>query len=150
MGSPPAQAQLHDMPGYTLLEAIFVVTLLAIGASVLAKTARRLSDLSAVLAAREEVVGAVLEARAGAVGRGGRSVVLTGAPPSILLGPTARRSRRVLLSSGVSIDLGGRDSTELRFDGLGIGRFASQTVVLRRGGASAAVVLSSYGRVRRR
>ena len=52
---------------------------------------------------------------------------------------------------GVTVDVGGSTPVaRLAFDGLGIGRIASRTVVLERGAASAGVVVSSYGRVARR
>ena len=38
---------------------------------------------------------------------------------------------------------------EIRFDALGLGQVASETLRFRRGGAEAGLVLSSYGRVRR-
>jgi hypothetical protein len=52
---------------------------------------------------------------------------------------------------GVSLDLGGgRTDVELAYDALGLGRVASQTVVFRRGDATAELVVSGYGRLRRR
>lgn len=51
---------------------------------------------------------------------------------------------------GVSIDAPGPRTPELRFDALGLGRFASRTFTLSRGQAVRKVVVSAYGRVERR
>jgi hypothetical protein len=61
--------------------------------------------------------------------------------------------RRVDLTAefGVSLGLSGaRSEVELRYDTLGLGRMASQTVVVRRGRAVTALTVSAYGRVSRR
>lgn len=44
---------------------------------------------------------------------------------------------------------GQRAEAELRFDALGIGRIASQTIRLSRGDEDAVLVVSSYGRLAR-
>lgn len=141
------------MRGYTLLEILAVLTLLAVGASAIAPTARRLGDRAAVVSAREEIVRALARARSSAVAAGGSSVTIVTRPPSIRVEAGADVVRRLPIGydSGVSLELtAGRDSTTLRFDRLGIGRFANGTVRVRRGEAVAGLVVSSYGRVRRR
>ena len=50
----------------------------------------------------------------------------------------------------VRVDTGRRDTLVLAFDALGLGRVASATIVFRRGAAERALVVSGYGRVRRR
>jgi len=140
------------MRGYTLLELLAVLTLMAVGASALAPTARRLSDAAAVAVAREEVVAVLGEARVRAMAAGGAAVTIVADPPGLRTEARGWAGRVVLDDAGkVRLELGGgRDSTEVRFDALGIGRFANQTIVLRQGRASATLVVSSFGRVRRR
>lgn len=141
------------MRGYTLVELVAVLALLAVGASAFAPTARRLGDRAAVVSAREEIVRALARARSSAVGAGGSSVTIFARPASIRVDAGGVVVRRVPIGheSGVSVELtAGRDSTVLRFDRLGLGRFANGTVRIRRGGAVAGLVVSSYGRVRRR
>jgi type II secretory pathway pseudopilin PulG len=140
-------------PGHTLVELLFVLTLLAAGASVSAPAARKWSDRAAVVMAREDVVAVLLEARSLAVASGGGSVTFIVNPPSFRLGTaTAQREPRpVRWDTTVAMSLGAeRDSATVRFDGLGIGRFSNRTIRLERGDASASVVVSSYGRVVRR
>lgn len=139
------------MRGYTLVEAVTVLTLLGVGASTLAPTARRLADRAAVVAAREAVVATLLEARARALAAGSARVVFVAEPAAILVEAPGTDPLRWSPDTGVALRLGtGRDTSAIRFDGLGLGRFANETIELVRGDARAAVVVSSYGRVRRR
>lgn len=141
------------MRGYTLIELLAVLTLFAIGASALAPTASRLADLAAVSAAREELVAILAEARVVAMMAGESTVIVVARPPSVRIESRGASIRSLGLGGGrpISLDLGrGRDSVSMTFNGLGLGRFANQTIEFGRGGASAFVVISSYGRVRRR
>lgn len=141
------------MRGYTLIELVAVLMLLAVGASVFAPTARRLSDLATVSAAREEIVALLGEARAVAMSTGGSTVTVIAQPPTARIesGGVSIRSLELGSHRAVHLILGaGRDSVSLRFNGLGLGGFASQTIEVSRGGVSAFVIVSSYGRVRRR
>lgn len=144
---------LPVMLGYTLIELVAVLTLFAVGASAFAPTARRLGDRAAVVSVREEIVRALARARSAAVASGGGSITLVARPPSVRIetGSVVLRRLPIAYDAGVTIELNaGRDSTTLRFDRLGIGRFANGTVTIRRGEAVASLVVSSYGRVRRR
>ena len=141
------------MNGYTLLELLTVLTLLAVTASAIAPTARRLGDVAAVTVAREELIAVIVEARASAMSRGASSVTVGTRPPRARIASRGVTLRSMALgeAGGVSVEVGGeRDSTTLRFDALGLGRFVSQTISFARGQASTSVVISSYGRVRRR
>jgi len=141
------------MRGYTLIELLAVLTLFAVGASMVSSTARRLGDRAAVTTAREKVVAALGDARVQAMATGRGTVVILADPPEVRTRANGRPDRRVDLddTGHLRLDLGGgRDSTEIRFDALGLGRMASQTIVLTRGDASATVVVSSFGRIRRR
>lgn len=116
-------------------------------------TLRRFGDRAAVVSAREEVVAALAEARTRAVEDGGSVLTLHESPAiARLRGADIEPSERALAgTSGVEVDLGSAaDSVVLRFDALGIGRFASRTIEIRRGDVTGSVVVSSYGRVRRR
>ena len=69
------------------------------------------------------------------------------APASTLLVVGADTVRVAALGDDrVSVHRG----AELDFDGMGLGRFASATLRLRRGSSSATVVISAYGRAGRR
>jgi len=139
--------------GYTLIELVFVLTLLAAGASVSAPAARKWSDRAAVVMAREDVVAALLGARTMAVVSGGSTVTLVARPASFRFDTDFSVGALELAGwdSTVAMGLGaGSDSVTIRFDALGVGRFSSRTIRLTRAGTTASVVISSYGRVVRR
>lgn len=143
----------HCRRGHTLAELCAVLLLMTMGISFVAPAARKLRDRLAVVAAREAVASLVAEARMGAVEQGGAIVTLRAAPWRAALDVPGLAARRVDIEDdlGVRVVLsGGRSVTELRYDALGLGQVASETVTFRRGGAEAALVVSGYGRVRRR
>jgi type II secretory pathway pseudopilin PulG len=141
------------MRGHTLVELTFVLLLMGVAAASVAPTARQLQERAAVAAAREAVVGLLAEARLAAIETGGATVWIdsgSGLAQAIARGTTLRR---VALTTdfGVTVKLSGaQPRVELRYDALGLGRMSSITIVLRRGGAAAELIVSSYGRVRRR
>lgn len=137
--------------GYTLLEALTVLILVASLSAVLAPAFRRYGDTAAVVAARESVVGLVTRARVSAAGAGGAAVRIR-ATPSIAwlsVGGVEVEAERLQDELGVAVDLGGRDEVVLPFDALGIGRVASATLRFTRGGSERTLVVAAYGRVRR-
>lgn len=138
--------------GYSLVELIAVLALLAVGVATAVPSVRRFADEAAVAAAREEVARGLLRARTSAVQSGGSVVTIVADPPTLRVVAAGVVVHQALLADGrTSVELtGSRDSLDLRFDALGIGRFTSSTISLRRGQADAGLVLSSYGRVRRR
>jgi hypothetical protein len=139
------------MRGTTLLELITVLTLLGVSGAALAPTARRLADGAVAVGAREQVVALLLDGRAAAVASGGATVVLRASPPAGRIDPGSRVGPWEALDPEITMRLGSRgDSVRVRFDGLGIGRFASLTLSLHRGSATTGLVVSSYGRIRRR
>jgi len=141
------------MRGHTLIELTFVLLLLGVTASFMAGPMRRLRDRAAVEAAREALVGVFVEARGAAIEAGGASVRIVEATGLAEANAAGVTLRRVELASefGVRLELGGtRPDVDLRYDALGLGRMTSQTVVLRRSEATAQLVVSSYGRLRRR
>ncbi len=139
--------------GYTLIELSLVLTLATMTCLTLLPTARRLRDRMAVVAAREALAGLIARARVDALARGGSTVHVRGvsgrawyeASDSVLATLELQRDFAVTVALG-----GTRDSADLRFDALGIGRIASQTLRFRRGSEEAVLVVSGYGRVRRR
>lgn len=138
--------------GHTLLEIATVLALLGSTVAAVAPALRRHRDVSAVVAARESVVALVAEARVLAVGRGGADVRLSAgsSDASLLAGADTVRSLRIREDLGVELELGGRDEVVLSYDAVGVGRVASATVGFRRGAEERFLVVSSYGRVRRR
>ena len=140
------------MRGHTLAELVAVLSLLAIGTASLAPTARTYRDRIAVLSARESIAGLLSEARAAALAHGEGSVVIKPTPWRAWSATGDSTLRSVALESnwGVEVVLGaGRDSVAIRYGPLGLGRFASATLIFRRGAASRRLVVSGYGRVRR-
>ncbi len=137
--------------GYTLLELLTVLLVMGCAVNALLPAARSLTDRMAVVGARETLVGLVARARSEAFTHGGATLTILSDPPSawIDVGDTLL-TRSEIRSFGVSVHLtGGRDRARLAFNALGLGRVASQTIRIRRGDATAGIVVSSYGRVRR-
>jgi prepilin-type N-terminal cleavage/methylation domain-containing protein len=139
--------------GFTLLELIAALLIAAMTLSMILPAARRAVDRSAVVGARESIVGLVSRARAEARVGGGATLCLRARPAAAWIEVGAGRHEIVDLATEFGIDLRlsrNRDQVRLPFDALGIGRIASQTVTLTRGEATAGVVVSGYGRVIRR
>jgi type II secretory pathway pseudopilin PulG len=140
------------MRGHTLIELLLVLTLLGASTASLAPVARRYRDRSSVVAAREAVVGLLSEARLAAMEAGSARLALSSEPTvaRVLIGDSTVRTVDLDGQYGVSLEMGGgRTDTELVFDALGLGRMAAQTIGVHRGDASAELVVSAYGRVRR-
>jgi prepilin-type N-terminal cleavage/methylation domain-containing protein len=139
--------------GFTVLELIVVLSLVGVVSAAGWGAARRWVDRFAVVGAREAVVGFVTRARLRAVQSGGASVVLYEAPSRMVLvaGGIRTDSLDTQATFGVRLELSGSGSSAtVAFDALGIGRLANRRVTLTRGRETAAVVISSYGRITRR
>lgn len=136
--------------GTTLLEMALVVALFAALAFAGLRGFARLSDHWAVNGARSALAELIRETRVRAVARGGARVVLSAADHQARLEVGGGVVRRVMLLDdfAVRLDLGGSEEVQLVFDASGVGRLASRSVGLARGGANARIVVSSYGRVR--
>lgn len=146
----PSPADGGPIDGHTLIELIAVLLIgsLALAVGLPAADAQR--DRWAVAGAREAVVGVATSARTTAITRGGASLFVDPAGDSVWSGGPWGRSDPVDLRTEFGVDLGPDGSpVELRFGPLGLGRVASRTLVLRRGGAASSLTVSSYGRVRR-
>lgn len=138
--------------GHTLPEALLVLTVAAVLASILAPPARRTLDRVAVAAARDRTAALLVRARAVARSRGGARIEVDGPAGEVrLVAADGWRAPpvRVREGFGVELDAGASDRiVRLAFDPLGIGRAASRTLRFRRGRAATALIVSSYGRVR--
>jgi prepilin-type N-terminal cleavage/methylation domain-containing protein len=139
--------------GFTLLELATALTLLAVVMSHFLPAARRQLDRLAVVGAREELVGCFHRARQVAVQEGGSTLRIVADPPGAQLFAGGRLLESFPLSDPyrVTVTLSReRKEAELSFDALGLGRVASQTILVERGEARAALVVSSLGRVSKR
>jgi type II secretory pathway pseudopilin PulG len=141
-------------PAFTILEILALLAVLGSTLAVSLPAARHQLDRTAVLAAREEVAGLFHRARAEAVARGGASLLLSADPPVVELAGGQELLARCRLEDQYGARLtmtlsGGRMEAALRFDALGLGRVASQTIRFSRGEAEAVLVVSSYGRLAR-
>jgi flavin-dependent dehydrogenase len=148
---PNLHATFRSAPlGATLLEVALVVTLLTSLSFAGLHGFSRLRDRWAVQGARAALAELIRETRVRAVARGGARVVLSAANHEARLEASGVVLRRLLLREdfAVVLDLGGREEVELVFDASGVGRLASRSIGLARGGAQARIVVSSYGRVR--
>lgn len=138
--------------GFSLLELVFALALIALGVSLLLPAARRVEERLSVVAAREELVGLVMQARGQALIHGGAVVVLEQQPARawITAGGAIREPVDLENLHGVELFIsGGRPRVELRFDAVGLGRMAARSMTFRRGEALARLVVSAYGRIRR-
>lgn len=138
--------------GHTLLELCAVLLMAAIAASAILPAGRALQDRLAVVAAREALAGLVAQARMEAMAHGGATVTLKAAPWRAWAEVADSAFGHLALEEDLSVTVElprGRTLTELRYDPLGLGQVASETVRFRRGDASTALVVSGYGRVRR-
>ena len=137
--------------GFSLLELILVLLLVGAGAGAVLPGYRRHLDSLAVRGAREAAAALFSRARSEAPIHGGASVYIE--EPGVMRVSsggelideidTARLFRVRLVIRGTPT------SAEIRYDGLGIGRVASRTLLFQRGAAEASLVISSYGRVSR-
>ena len=140
--------------GTTLVEMAVALLLLGVLTGILSPTISGFQDRAAVFLAREQLVALVVEVRRVAIERGGAELVVRAEPSEVLLvaGRDTLRTVRWPASLGAPrLVIGGTRSTlELAFDRAGLGRFANATLEFRRGREASELVLSSYGRVRRR
>ncbi len=139
--------------GYTLVELAFVLLLISVSGLAVLPAARSLHDRMAVVGAREAVVGLFAEARVDALLLGGATVRVRPGPWRVWseAGDSVLRTVHLERDFAVTVWLGrSRTESDLRYDALGIGQVASATLTFRRGAAESALVVSGYGRVRRR
>lgn len=138
--------------GHTLLELSAALLLASLAISALLRAGGGLSDTLAVVSAREALAGLVAEARVAALQHGGAQVRVEGPPWRAWsqVGDSVVREVGLERAWGVEVVLPrGRTGATLRYDALGLGQVASETLRLRRGDAERLLVVSGYGRLRR-
>lgn len=151
---PARPARPVRAPGYTLIELLFVLSILGVLLAITMPPLTRWLDAAAVHAARDELAGGLALTRVAAVSGRGATLVLDPAAGrfwirteeedgSATATDLARRYR-------VRIDVGASTAPVLfHYDALGIGRLANRTVRVHRGRAEAGLTVSAYGRFRR-
>ena len=138
--------------GFSLLELIGVLVLLAVAVSLASPPLHDLRDRLSTVGAREEVVGLLTRARGEALRRGGSLVVVSRDPPEVLLIADTLVQERIDLWARYRTELfisGGSSRVELYFDSSGLGRMTARSFTFRRGSAVSRLVISAYGRMRR-
>jgi prepilin-type N-terminal cleavage/methylation domain-containing protein len=136
--------------GFSIVELCVALTLLGIGLSVALPSARRQMDRMAVLAAREATVAHIERARREARLAGGSRLELRRDRSRLWIesGGSTRDTLELESRFGVRLEISPASAT-IPFDALGLGRLASRSLSFVRGSARAALIVSSYGRVRR-
>ena len=142
-------------PGFSLLELIGVLALLAVAVSLAVPPFHDLGERLSAVGAREEVADLLARARGEALRRGGSTVVISANPAEALLIAGAADTlvhERIDLWARYGTELfisGGASRVELYFDSSGLGRMTSRSFTFRRGSAVTRLVVSAYGRMRR-
>ena len=138
--------------GATVLELLVVLGLMGLLVALAGTAVGAAADRIAVRSAQNALAHWIGVARHTARATGGARLRVELDSSRVVLLPPAGASEVLSLGRefGVRIDASGSRTPELRFDAMGVGRFASRTFHLARGSAARSVVVSSYGRVARR
>jgi len=138
--------------GATFIELLVVLGLIGLFTATLLPAVGGARDRVAVRAAQDAFAHAIRTARLAARQTGGSRLRVDLDSARVSLVRPGEPDRVLSLGSefGVSVDARGPRRPELRFDAIGLGRFANRTFTLTRGSTSRTVVVSSYGRVDRR
>ena len=142
--------------GYTLAEAAVMLVVAALTMAAIVPPAASVTDRMAVEGAREALAGLIAEARVRSVGVGGVTVAVEANPRTAsLLADGSVISTVDFGSLGVEVSLGTsggepETSRNFKFNALGLGKPPAQTVTFTRREVEKALVVSAYGRVRRR
>lgn len=139
--------------GYTLIELLLVLLVLAILLSLAVPPFARWRDAAAANAARDELAARLAWTRIAAASRGGAQLVLEIPAGRYRVdvadgshAPTDHLGARY----GVTVQTAGNpDSVVMRFDALGIGRMTGRSLQIRRGSAVAGLTITPFGRYRR-
>ena len=145
----------RTFPGTTLPELLIALAVLSILVTLTAPRLAGALDGHAVRGARDGAAALFSRARALALARGtaevrvdldgGRMVLASPAAAA----PDDSTAVGAILPVAVATESRTTGIVVLRFDALGIGRFANHTFVFSRGRSTARLTLSSYGRPRR-
>lgn len=138
--------------GYSLIELLTVLVLLAVLLGMAVPPAARWRDGVAARAARDELAAGLAWTRLSAVSHGGSALVIDAVNGRFwTTTPDGWNGPAVDLAAlyAVRLQAGAQETVRLEYDALGIGRHASRTITIRRGSAVAGIVVSGYGRFRR-
>ncbi len=135
--------------GYTLIELVLVMSLLAIGAATIISAGTRLRDALAVHGAAREVVSLLAMARERAAAVGARTAVrVDAAEGRVLVHCGADTLARLAVQAQYDVRLGAtRDSLAYQPSGLAYGA-ANLRITLSRGASHDTITVSRLGRVR--
>lgn len=139
--------------GFTLFECLVVLAIVGIGIALGMPALQAHRNRWAVTQAREAGAALLSRARVDALGSGASSITIMPRSGRIerLFGDTVRERVDLGERYGVSLEISGRDTlATIQFNALGLGRMSARTLRFERGGTSASLVISSYGRVSRR
>lgn len=154
MGPPRSggyRGGMRNRSGFTLLELTAALVLGGVLLTLATPAFRYAGDVIAVRAARDQLLQALTVARSLAPLHGGAELEVRSSDGRVQVVAAGRIQLVHRLHDDFRVTLGtsnGAALVTLRFDALGIGRMASQSIVLERGDARAGVSLSTYGRPR--
>lgn len=134
--------------GATLVELVLVLSLTGLMIGLAVPRARRALDWRGVRAARDGLILGVERARSLALGRGAVLHVAEDPPGYWITSPQGDTLVRPIALGDVHLEVGRGTLAAVSFDAYGIGRRASRTLRVTRGGATGGVTLSAYGRLR--
>ena len=146
---------MREPGGFTLLELVVVLALLALAIGVAYPGARAAADAWAVRAARDATASVLAGTRAAAQAQRGAELLVVVSEGRLLARSGARPEPvprlELVRDWGVTVVSPGSsgDTVVIRYDALGLGRIANRTLRFERGRAVAGLTVSAYGRVRR-
>lgn len=140
--------------GITLADLIIAIAFVGIVLTIAAPRIVWLRSQGSVRSARDAAAAAIERGRSLAVSRGsarvrvepGAGTLAIEAPVGVGAGPVLRLKE----GWGVTLGVGGSAAPAvIDFNAMGLGVVASRTITFTRGGATAGLAISSFGRVRR-
>jgi Tfp pilus assembly protein FimT len=138
--------------GHSLIELTIALLICAILAGTAVPPLLHGRRVLAVRAAAAELAGLLAVARATAIESGGATLVLDVAAASAWTetddGTRIGDIVHIGARHGVALEADRSSPVRIRYDALGIGRFAAASLRVRSGRALAALTVSAYGRVR--
>lgn len=143
---------MRTRPGHTLLELSLVLMLATLFATLAIPSFLRGRHTLAVHGARSELTAAIATARSAAILSGGANVIVDAHGAAVWIetsgGTRIGDPRELGQSYGVRLEYDRSPPLTIRYDALGIGRFANATIRIYRGHATSTITISAYGRVR--
>ena len=148
-GHPRAMVQR----GSSLIEIAVVLGVITVALGIAVPGFRHALDAYAAAAGRDAVITMAARARAVAIAHGGADLTID--TDSGLARIEADGAAPVLIALGdrfgvqLVIESSGRTEVTIHYDGIGLGRLANVSLLVRKGNARARVIFSMYGRPRR-